>query len=104
MTPPDPEDHLERFYRKVRPGGWWGPVAARCADVPTGMTAAWRRWLGWAAGMLFLYGCLIGIGHLLTGRPASGTAALLLGLLAGFATLGLVTEPAHPPDGDPASP
>lgn len=92
LTPPDPDDHLERFYRKVRPGGWWGPVADRCADVPTDLMPAWRRWMGWAAGMVFLYGSLVGIGHLLTGRTATGSAALLGGLVAGAVTLWVVTE------------
>ena len=96
LTPPDPDDHLERFYRKVRPGGWWGPIAARCADVPTDLMPAWRRWLGWGAGLVFLYGCVAGIGHVLTGRAASGSAILLLGLVSGFFTLSLATERGTP--------
>lgn len=98
LTPPDPVEHLERFYRKVRPGGWWGPIADRCADVPTDMMPAWRRWVGWAAGMVFLYGSLLGVGHLVTGRTASGSAFLLLGVVAGFFTLSLVTRDASTPE------
>lgn len=104
LTPSDPVDHLERFYRKVRPGGWWGPIAARCADVPTDLMPAWRRWLGWGTGMIFLYGCLVGVGRILVGRPASGSAILLLGLLSGMVTLGIATErgPAKPPAPSPS--
>ena len=91
LSPPDPADHLEAFYRRVRPGGWWGPVADRCGDVPTDLMPAWRRWTGWAVGVSFLYACLVGTGHLLTGRTLTGSAFLLLGLLCGFATLTLAT-------------
>jgi hypothetical protein len=26
LTPPDDIEHLAKFYRRVRPWGWWGPV------------------------------------------------------------------------------
>jgi len=104
LTEPDDEAHLERFYRKVRPGGWWGPIAERCPDVIVDPMPAWKRWLGWGAGMVFLYGCLVGVGHLVTGRTASGIAFLLLGLVSGFFTLNIVTEyttPATPSGEEP---
>lgn len=95
LTPPDSADRLDQFYRKVRPGGWWGPVAARCGVVDSGLAPARIRWLGWAAGMTFLYGWLVGIGHVLTGRPASGITLLLVGAAAGWMTLRL-TERGSP--------
>jgi len=88
-TRPDAPEHLDRFYLRVRPGGWWGPVAARCGAVDTGLPSAGRRWAGWTSGMIFLYAWLVGIGHLVTGRSASAAALLLAGLIAGFATLSL---------------
>ncbi len=94
-TAADDDEQLARFYRRVRPGGWWGPVAARCTDVRTDRMPAARRWAGWALGMIFLYGTLVGVGHLLTGRGASGTVAVLLGLASGFLTLRLATEVAE---------
>ncbi len=30
LTPPEPMEALQIFYRRVRPYGWWGPVAAAC--------------------------------------------------------------------------
>ena len=30
MTKPEPEEVLGRFYRNVRPWGFWGPVVAKC--------------------------------------------------------------------------
>ena len=91
LTRPDAHEHLDRFYRTVRPGGWWGPVAARCDDVVVGGLPAGQRWLGFATGLVFLYASLVGIGHLLTGRTGSGSALLLLGILTGFVTLSVAT-------------
>ena len=76
----------------TKPGGWWGPIAARCTDVEIDPMPASRRWLGWATGMVFLYGSLVGTGHLLTGRTASGITFLLVGAASGFFTLRIVTE------------
>jgi len=53
------------------------------ADVAPDGTAA-RRWLGWGMGLTFVYGSLLGIGYLVTGRPGSGV--LLLALAAAGAT------------------
>jgi SSS family solute:Na+ symporter len=92
LTSADHDDHLDDFYRNVRPGGWWGPVAARCPGVARDTMSGRRRWTGWATGMVFLYGCLLGVGHVLTGRAASGTVFLVVGLAAGFLTLRIATE------------
>lgn len=103
LTDADDDVRLDAFYRKVRPGGWWGPVAARCPDVQPDAMPGWRRWAGWVTGMVFLYGSLLGVGHVLTGRTASGSAFLLLGLGAGFLTLRVATEVAGPGAIIPAS-
>ena len=100
LTRPDTDEHLDRFYRAVRPGGWWGPVATRCPDVVVEGPSARRRWLGFAAGIVFLYASLVGIGHLLTGRPGSGAALLLLGILTGFVTLSVAVD-GRPESGAP---
>jgi len=36
LTPPDPEETLVAFYRRARPMGWWGPIAARAGLAPVG--------------------------------------------------------------------
>ena len=92
LTPSDDEEHLIGFYRRVRPGGWWGPIAAKCPDVESDPMPTWRRWVGWASGMIFLYGTLVGTGHVLTGRTGSGMAFLIVGLLSGFLTLHTVSS------------
>ncbi len=83
LTPPDDPEVLEAFYRKVRPGGWWGPVARAAPEVVSdGSTRG--RWLGFFLGTVFLYTSLLGVGYGLTGRPVTGT---VLGALSGVAAL-----------------
>ena len=92
LTRPDPDEHLEAYYREVRPGGWWGPIADRVVDVETGRSGVARRGAGWLSGMVFLYRSLLGVGRLVIGRPGSGIALLLLGVAAGYFKLTVATE------------
>ena len=85
-TRPDDADVLEAFYRRVRPGGWWGPVAAAAGDVVVDGSSA-TRWLGFFLGTVFLYTSLLGVGYGLTGRPAAGAVLLALSGVAGLLTL-----------------
>ena len=81
MTRPVSVEHLETFYQRVRPGGWWGPLAHRCPGVRT-MPAA-RGWLGWFAGTVSIYAGLFGIGYLAIGRYGMAVPAIALSLLSG---------------------
>lgn len=63
---PDPKSLLP-FYRRVRPVGWWGPVAA-LTKTDISQSTVWLRMLGAASGMALVLGALFGTGHLLLGR------------------------------------
>ena len=63
---PDPED-LVPFYRRVRPVGSWGPVAAISGMAPEG-GSLWPRLLGPVSGIALVLGALFGTGHFLFGR------------------------------------
>ena len=88
-TPPDDEERLKAFYRRVRPGGWWGPIAKLCPDVATQHDGR-TQLLGWGFGLLFVYGSLLGAGYLLTGRALSGTVAMLLSIVGAWMALRLI--------------
>jgi SSS family solute:Na+ symporter len=76
-TAPVPRERLHEFYRRVRPGGAWGPVAAACPDVrQDGLNR--RIALAWLGGVAMVYGVLFGLGKLLLGEPVAGAALLLL--------------------------
>lgn len=62
-TQPEPMEKLVTFYRKVRPPGWWKPVA-EAAGLPAEPLD--RRWLlGWIGGVVLIYGGLVAMGGLL---------------------------------------
>ena len=82
-TGPEPMETLVAFYVRVRPPGFWGPVA-RAAGVPEAESVSAGRGpvARVAAGTLGVYAWLVGGGWLLLGRPGAGTAALALGAVA----------------------
>ncbi|MGH7718385.1 MAG: sodium:solute symporter family protein [Gemmatimonadaceae bacterium] len=81
LTRPEANEVLERFYRRVRPGGaGWREVSAR-AGFGHEPTAAGRwAWANWVAGLVAVYGSLFGIGKLVFGESLFGF--LLLGVAA----------------------
>jgi solute:Na+ symporter, SSS family len=76
LTPPEPRATLEAFHRKVRPGGWWGPVA-RTTGPGRPLRGAIAAWLGGAA---LLYGLTFAIGAALLLRPGRAAGLALLAL------------------------
>ena len=88
LTRPEDPAQLSAFYARVRPSGWWGPVAAR-AGLPAQRLGA-EPWLRVALGTAGVYGVLLGAGGLLLDAPgvavlsiAAGVAALAGAIFAG---------------------
>ena len=102
FTKPEPAHVLDRFHRRVRPGGWWTPVAARTGVESSDPPAA-RMWTGFALGALFVYGSLLGVGCLLTGRAVPGILLLGASIAAGALTVRLADRDTHPPTAPPAT-
>src|SRR6266849_3497894 len=76
LTPPEPEDVLVRFYRRVRPhAAGWKPIAALAPDVPPTRDLG-RNLFAWVLGCAMVYATLFGIGKLCFGQLASGAAML----------------------------
>jgi solute:Na+ symporter, SSS family len=68
MTAPTPAPTLDRFYKRVRPGGPGWRVVARNAgfpDEPIG--AGVLSWVNWVAAVITVYATLFGIGGLIFG-------------------------------------
>jgi Na+/proline symporter len=84
LTPPEPWEVLESFYRKTRPSlGGWGPVAKRVPEVEaSGELRA--NLLCWLAGCVLVYSALFGVGKLLLGSPRTGIQFLGLAVLSGW--------------------
>ncbi|MFN2371777.1 MAG: sodium:solute symporter family protein [Candidatus Krumholzibacteriia bacterium] len=81
-TRPVTPERLDSFYRRVRPGGWWGPVARRAPDV-TGAGLTRGVLVTWAAGCAAVYGLLFGLGKLVLGEPAAAVGLLLVAAAGG---------------------
>jgi solute:Na+ symporter, SSS family len=83
LTAPEPEATLLAFYRRTRPGGaFWGPIAAKAADVPESRDGLYNL-MDWIAGCAMIYGALFGIGKLLLKETGSGLAFLALAVAGG---------------------
>ena len=87
LTRPESDDVLDRFYRKVRPGGpGWRAVSARLGFGREEIEGGALNWTNWVAGVVAVYSALFGTGKLIFG--AWGEAVGLLALtVAAFAWL-----------------
>jgi hypothetical protein len=85
LTGPVDEEVLKRFYRKVRPGGWWGSIAAKCPEVVPDRSS--RGWPYWFAGTGCIYCALFGLGSLFLARYGTGLILLLAAAGLGYLTL-----------------
>jgi len=82
LTKPVSTDRLTSFYRKVRPGGFWGPVAQSNAEVQCD-GLSWQRVGVWASGCAGVFGVLFGSGKLLLGEPLAATLLFAVALFGG---------------------
>ncbi len=83
VTPPEPMEKLETFYRRIRPYGFWGPVAARCPEVR--VTDRFSRDLRLYVLGLAVCGCVLLGGVALTwGKGALGAGLLAAGGCGGW--------------------
>jgi solute:Na+ symporter, SSS family len=81
LTPAEPRDILEKFYRKVRPdAAGWKPIAQLVSDVPATRDLG-RNLLDWIFGCAFVYTALFGIGQLCLESWISGAVLLVISFL-----------------------
>ena len=81
ITKPEPSEHLKKFYERVQPGGWWGPITKdfkhTLEPVSNGIL------IQWLAGVMMIYGFTFGIGNLIFNQYKNSV------LLLGFAIIGV---------------
>jgi SSS family solute:Na+ symporter len=83
LTSPEPDETLDAFYLRVRPGGpGWARVSERLGfgreKTPGGALA----WTNWIAGIVAVYATLFGIGKLVFGELANGLILLVIAAVA----------------------
>ncbi len=97
LTRPHSAEHLRSFYRLVRPGGWWGGIAADCPEVPRQRMAS--LWIAWFLGVVCIYAGLFGLGYICIARPWIGIACLGLSAFSGWLMLrGIKEAPLESPE------
>ena len=64
MTPPVDTERLESFYRRVRPGGWWGAVSKEARALP-GKALGASTLIDCVGGISLTFGMSLGIGYTL---------------------------------------
>ena len=82
-TQPETEAVLDRFYRRVRPGGpGWRQVSERLGYGREPIPGGAMNWTNWIAGVVAVYATLFGIGRLIFGEWGEGFGMLALAVLA----------------------
>jgi solute:Na+ symporter, SSS family len=73
LTAPESTAVLDRFYRKVRPGGpGWRPVSQRLGFGDDRIPGGALSWVNWVAGVTAVFTALFGVGAFLTGTALEG--------------------------------
>jgi solute:Na+ symporter, SSS family len=73
LTEPESDATLERFYRRVRPGGaGWRRVSERLGLGGDSIPGGSLSWVNWGAGVVAVYAAVFAVGAVLTGSPLRG--------------------------------
>ena len=88
VTRPETDATLDRFYRRVRPGGpGWAQVSTRLGFGREPIPGGALQWTNWIAGVVAVYATLFGIGKVIFGDLVPGliTLAIAAGAFAWIA-------------------
>jgi SSS family transporter len=81
LTQPESEAVLDRFYRRVRPGGpGWRRVAGRLGFGRDRIPGGALSWVNWVAGVTAVYASVFGVGEFLTGNATLGWVECLIAI------------------------
>ncbi len=81
ITKPESESNLQAFYRKVRPWGWWKPIAIKAPEVDR--LPLMPVFLNWILGVCFILFAMIGIGKILLGVYYLGIVLVVISAFSG---------------------
>jgi SSS family transporter len=89
LTPPDKKETLSAFYTKVRPGGFWSPVAE---SKDQAKFSSLNPFLGWFLSVLVIMCFLHGLGRLVFSQWGQAVFYLGAGTAAGLLLLGVLKK------------
>lgn len=90
ITKPVDNTTLLNFYIKVRPKGWWGPIAKQVSESSDNSSSQ-DSWLGFLFGVIFLNSILFSIGHAVLGGYTVALILLFISVGSGWLTIKLAT-------------
>ena len=76
LNKPEPTKTLENFYKRVQPGGWWGPINKNYEHELQPVSKGF--FILWISGIMMIYGFTFGLGNLIFHNYSN--AILLFGL------------------------
>jgi len=77
LTKPEPEETLDAFYTRVRPGGpGWETVSSRLGFGREPIPGGAMSFVNWILGIVLVYTALFGIGKIVFGQLGSGFTLL----------------------------
>jgi len=80
FTSPEPVDKLQKFYNKIKPWGYWGPVTTITQD----RDSLARVLVNWVLGVCVVLAGMIGIGKLLLGEFSIGMVLFVFSIICSF--------------------
>jgi SSS family solute:Na+ symporter len=83
FTAPESAAVLDRFYRRVRPGGpGWRNVSQRLGFGDDRIPGGALSFVNWIAGVVAVYTALFGVGAFLTGSTGQGLVYMIVATIA----------------------
>ncbi|MHC4534696.1 MAG: sodium:solute symporter family protein [Planctomycetota bacterium] len=83
LTPAVSKEKLEKFYRKVRPGGFWGILSGDIRELP-GKALTVATIIDVVGGIMLCYGISIAIGYSILLKFEKAGICCLLAVIGGF--------------------
>jgi SSS family solute:Na+ symporter len=83
LTPAVSKEKLEEFYRKVRPGGFWGILNTEIRELP-GKALSLSTIIDVAGGIMLCYGISLAIGYSILLKFDKTAICCLLAVIGGF--------------------
>ena len=85
LTSPEKEETLIKFYRRIKPSGWWNDIPEKAGNL-NHLTVGKLEWTCWALGVTGLFSMIVCLGKLCFGAYLQ---SLLFSFYSIFATIAL---------------
>lgn len=92
LTKPVESNHLIKFYKKIRPKGFWNPISKQIKNNNDSNEEIKYSWFGFVIGVLFLNSILFSVGHLVIGNYLISFLLLIIGLILAHFTIRMLEK------------